>query len=244
VLILTYFKNLKKNRSYHPLNKLEKYVLGNSSRPGINWFADKLRELKREYLNYIGKPQYFSECIKKYNRLKEQQYLEIATARDLLEIFQEVIENDLRKWVEDEGAYRFIREAEGKQEDLIQKTIKTQFENSLLKRGLRNSDIIREPQLLDDYRPDFLIYYGFIGPVFIEIKRLDNEEVKYESKRVKYSNKLKKYMKGTNSEFGIYLIFKIKEGNELDDYLKKVRESFGEYNRISVIGLDCIKGGA
>jgi hypothetical protein len=243
-IIVTYFKNLKENRYYGPLNKLEDYVLRNSSRPGINWFADKLRELKREYLNYIGKSQYFSDCIKKYNWFKEQQYLEIAFTRDLFEILQEVIENDLRKWVEDEGAYRFIREAKGKQEDLIQKTIKTQFENSLLKRGLRNSDIIREPQLLDDYRPDFLIYYGFIGPVLIEIKRLDNAEVKYESRRLRYSKKLKKYMEGKNSDLGIYIIFKIKEGNDLDDYLKKVLESFGEYNRISVIGLDCIKGGA
>jgi hypothetical protein len=241
-IIVTYFKNLKEDRAYRPLNELEKYVLENSSRPGMNWFKDKLRELKREYLNYIGKPQYFSECIKKYNRFKEQQYLEIATTRDLFEILQEIVESDLKKWVEDEGAYRFIQEAKGRQEDLIQKTIKTQFENSLLKRGVRNSDIIREPQLLDNYRPDFLIYYGFIGPVLLEIKRLDNPEIQNKSKRLKYSKKLKKYMEGTKSEFGIYLIFRIKEGMDLNDYIKKIRESLYEEKRISVIPLDCIKG--
>jgi hypothetical protein len=48
-------------------------------------------------------------------------------------------------------------------------------------------------------------------------------------------------MEGTKSEFGIYLIFKIKEGNELDDCLKKVRESFVEENRISVIGRNCVR---
>jgi hypothetical protein len=241
-IIVTYFKNLKEDRSYHPLKELENYVLENSSRPGINWFKDKLRELKREYLNYIGKPQYFSECIKKYNRFKEQQYLEIATTRDLFEILQNIVENDLRQWVEDEGAYKFIINAKRPQEALIQKTIKTQFEYSLLRRGVRNSDIIREPQLLDDYRPDFLIYYGFIGPVFIEIKRLDNDEIQKPAERLKYSKKLKKYMEGTKSEYGIYLIFRIKEGKDLNDYIKKIRESLYEEKRISVIPLDCIKG--
>jgi hypothetical protein len=240
-VIAHYLVNLKENRNYRPLNQVEKFVMENSSRPGINWFAERLRKLKREYMNYIGKPKSFPECIKQYNRLKEWQYLDISNSRDLFEILKDVIENDLRKWIETEGAYRFIRDARGRQEDLIQKTLKTQLENSMLRRGLRDADFIREPQLLDAQRPDFLIYYGFIGPVLIEIKRLDNSEIQNESKRLSYGEKLKKYMEGFNVDFGIYLIVSIKEDDKLDDYLKLVRESFEEYTKMAVIGLDCTK---
>lgn len=43
----------------------------------------------------------------------------------------------------------------------IQKNIKIQLENSFLRRGFRTNEItlIRELQLLDDKRTDFLIFY-------------------------------------------------------------------------------------
>ena len=101
----------------------------------------------------------------------------------MVSVIQKIIDEDLREWVEFEGAYRFIEQSTGKQETMIQKTIKTQFENALLKRGFRNVGIIREPQLLDDIRPDFLISYGFVGKVIVEIKRVSNEQVTNRSKR-------------------------------------------------------------
>jgi hypothetical protein len=58
-------------------------------------------------------------------------------------------------------------------------------------------DIIREHQLLDGKKIDFLISYGFIGPVMIETKRLDNSEIANNTKRRAYKKKMLQYIKGT-----------------------------------------------
>ncbi len=241
-IVITYFNNLKVLKSYSHLKDLENYILQHSTQEGMNWFKYKLHTLRREYMRHIGKPQNFEECIKKYNRLKENQYLDIATSIDLVEVVKEAINEDLRKWVESEGAYKFIQEASRKQEDLIQKTLKTQFENSLLKRGFRKNEvnIRREEQLLDNQRTDFLISYGFIGPVLIEIKRVDNPEIRNEKKRWEYKNKLLKYIEGTNSVFGILLLVQINDKCSLKEYLSKVKEIYKDYKNIEVMELNCI----
>ena len=242
-IVVAYFNNLKELKSYTHLKDLESYIEKNSSKEGMNWFKYNLHKLRQEYLRYIGKPQDIAECIKIYNKLKETQYLDIATSRDLFEVVRQVIDKDLRKWVESEGAYEFIQNASRTQEPLIQKTIKTQLENTLLKKGLRGNEVSirREEQLLDDKRTDFLISYGFIGPILIEIKRIDNQEVRNNSKRLGYKKKLLQYIKGTKSEFGIFLIFRINNKYSLKDYLPKVKEVYKDCHNVEVIGLDCIE---
>lgn len=243
-IVAAYFNNLRETKSYKHLRELERYVREHSSEEGMNWFKYKLQELRVEYMRYIGKPQSIAECIKKYNKLKETQYLDIASSEDLFEIVKKVINEDLKGWVEDEGAYKFISYAKHRQEDLIQKTVKTQFENYLLKKGLRENEvnIRREEQLLDDKRTDYLISYGFIGPVLIEIKRLDNSEILNNIKRKRYKEKLLQYLKATKSDFGIFLIFRINDKYSLGDYIPKVKEIYKDSdNIVEVIGLDCIK---
>ncbi len=144
-----------------------------------------------------------------------------------------------------EGAYKFISYVKRKQEDLIQKTIKTQFENCLLKKGLRGNEvnIKREEQLLDDKRTDFLISYGFIGPILIETKLLHRDEVIFEKARKKYKSTLLNYIKGTKSDIGIFLIFRIDKNKKysLKDYIPKVKDVYEDCDNVEVIGLDCIK---
>lgn len=241
-IVAAYFYNLRETKSYAHLKDLENYIQNHSSEEGMNWFKYKLHKLRAEYMQYIGKPQNIAECIKKYNRLKETQYLDIATSADLVEVVKRVINEDLRRFVEDEGYYRAIQKARGQQEDLIQKTIKTQFENGLLKRGLRNKcDIIREHQLLDGKRIDFLISYGFTGPVLIETKRLDNQEIVNDKKRREYKKKLLQYIKATQSALGIFLIFRINNKYALKDYLPKVKEVYKNCHNVEIMRLDCIK---
>ena len=241
--MVAYFNNLKELKSYRHLKELEKYVQGDSAKEGMNWFTMRLQQLRREYMNYIGKPKEITECIKMYNKFKENQYLDIATPRVLAELVEEIIDKDIRTWVESEGAYKFIQEAKGKQEDLIQKTIKTQFENSLLRRGFRKNEINirREEQLLDDKRTDFLISYGFIGPVLIEIKRVDRDEITNDSLRVEYRQKLLQYMKGSKADLGIFLILQINNKYSLKGYLPKVEDVYKNCNNIEVKSLNCVK---
>ncbi|MCL4536203.1 MAG: hypothetical protein M1610_01205 [Nitrospirae bacterium] len=222
---------------------MESYIAKNSSKEGMNWFKYNLHKLRQEYMRYIGKPQNIAECIKKYNKLKETQYLDIASSEDLFELIKKAINKDLKRWVEDEGAYKFIQEAKRKQETLIQKTIKSQFENALLKKGLRGNEvnIRREEQLLDDKRTDFLVSYGFIGPVLIEIKLLHNPEIINNTKRRAYKKKMLQYIKGTKSDFGIFLIFRINNKYSLKDYMPRVKEVYKDCDCIEVIELDCIE---
>jgi len=242
-IIANYFYNLRETKSYSHLKDLERYIQKHSSEEGMNWFKFKLQKLRVEYIRYIGKPQNIAECIEKYNKLKEMQYLNIASSEDLFEQIKKVINEDLRRWVEDEGAYKFISYAKRKQEDLIQKTIKTQFENYLLKKGLRGNEVSirREEQLLDDKRTDFLISYGFIGPILIETKLLHRDEVIYDRARRKYKRTLLNYIKGTKSDFGLFLIFRINNEYSLKDYIPKVTEVYRNCGNVEVIGLDCIK---
>lgn len=241
-IVISYFYNLRETKSYIHLKDLENYIQKHSSEEGTNWFKYKLHKLRAEYMRYIGKPQNIAECIKKYNNLKAIQYLDIATSADLIEVVKKVINEDLKRWVEDEGFYRRIQEIKGQQEILIQETIKTQFENGLLKRGLRNKcDIIREHQLLDGKKIDFLISYGFTGPVLIETKRLDNREVVNDKERRGYKKKLLQYIKGTKSEIGIFLIFRINNKYSLKDCIPKVKEVYKDCDNVEVFGLDCIK---
>lgn len=69
---------------------------------------------------------------------------------------------DLRRWIEGEGAYdlllgeKVFKTKKQEYEKLIQKTLKPQIENVLLRRGFQ-VEVIREPQLLDEKRTDFLV---------------------------------------------------------------------------------------
>ena len=101
---------------------MEKKVNRNSnSLIDINWFKYRIQELRKIYLNETDKPVTIYECIKQYNRLKHNTYLDITCPRDLLELIQEIINDDLRKWVELSGAYKFIEESTRNQEIMIQK---------------------------------------------------------------------------------------------------------------------------
>jgi len=248
-IVIEYFKNLKGLRSYKILEDLEVFIKEHAKQNRMNWFSYRFQQLKLEYIIYIGKPQNITDCIKKYNFFKEKIYLDISTPRDLLDLVKKIINEDLKKWVEDEGAYKFIEKYKPEKgqkferEDLIQKTIKTQFENGLLKAGLRKEEIHiqRESQLLDDKRTDFLISYGFIGPILIEIKLTKNNEITDKVKREKYKRKLIQYIKGTNSHYGIFIIFQTESNNSLEKYLPILQQLYKTEKHIEVAGLNCIK---
>lgn len=242
-IIVSYFANLREKKSIGVLVELEEYLNKKSRVFGINWFRLKLIKLKRHYLLYIGKPINISDCIKQYNELKERQYLEISTPFDLYNLVDEVIETDLKKFVESEGFYKTVELVKGSQEDLIQKTIKTQFEISFLRRGFREYEvnIQREEHLLDDKRSDFLISYGFVSPILIEIKRLDNNEITNDNKRLNYRKKLLQYIEGFNCQYGVFFILRIKEHPTIDNMKKKLNKVYENDKNISVKYLDCLK---
>ena len=252
-VVCAYFDNLKEQRSYKPLMELEKVVEKHSSDEGINWFKYRLKELKRSYILFLGKPTSVNECIQKYNKLKAHQFKEIATPHDLYEKVKDIINTDLRRWVEGEGAYGFIlgeKVFDAKKqgyENLIQKTIKAQIENAFLKKGFEAVNIIREPQLLDDKRIDFLIFYGFIGPILIEVKLSTSSDLVGSQRTLQSKPSYKsisQYMNGYNAHFGVFLIFdnkkRTKRSDKWETHFEKIRNAYQKIDNVTVLGLECI----
>jgi hypothetical protein len=238
----------RKENSFEVIKEIEDFLEKNRDKDYLHWFEYSLSELKEVYLKQVHE-QDIENSIKRYNELKEKEYSDISTVEDLLKIVKEILDNDIRSWIEDEGAYKHIQELAKKgmntnAEEFIQKTIKPPIESALLKRGFRETDykITREEQLLDDKRLDFTIFYGFIGSVMIELKLSHNPEAIAGRKAGKdYVKKLKKYLNGSNSKYGIFAIFNVKDTKEeFEKKLNALSKLYKVENNISIIGLDCI----
>jgi hypothetical protein len=235
---VNYYKNLKQDRSYAPLHDLEAFIRKNRNRRGINWFVYNYQSLKKEYILFVAKHQNIADCIKQYNHFKEIVYLDVATERDLYEQVKKILDRDIRNWVEG-GAYQMLISDRRKAEDFIQKTIVPKIENCFMSAGLRKPEIPREVQIPDDKRADLLIYYGFIGPVLIEIKLSDNDEITNPAKRRLYKSKFLQYLQGTGAIRGIYLVFKVNKIH--DKHIHSLRGQYAGEGSIEVVELSCLK---
>ncbi len=110
----------------------------------------------------------------------------------------------------------------------------------MVKRGFRETDcsIVREEQLLDDNRLDFTVRYGLIGSIMIELKLGHQSEAKPTRK---YIEKLKHYMAGSNSDYGLFVIFNVKdEKNNFNKQMISLSKLYENLDNISVLGLNCV----
>lgn len=246
-VVFAYFRNLTIHKSLLPFKEIEKTLVNyvNDKYSSNSILRKYYQKLKIEYLESIQKPDAILDCVRTYNNLKIKDYLNISSADDLLYLIIDVIENDIKNWAEKEGAYRFLNSSGIREkEDLIQKTLNTQFENGLLKRGLRKNEIhiLREAQLLDNKRTDFIISYGFVGQILIEIKLTSNSELKTQKNRKEYKDKLLQYINGTKSDYGIFLIFQIDEENNWITIEPKLKKTYNDVlDKIKIIGYNCIR---
>ena len=205
-------------------------------------------ELKEIYLDELAKPANISASVKKYNELKKKDYLAISSPLHLLEIIQDIIFKDLTNWIENEGAYKHIEELSKKvdntnAEDFIQKSFIAQIELALYKKGFRSTDfrIKREEQNLADKRADITISYGFIGSILIELKLEGNPEaIPTQAVSSRYVQKLNKYINGTKSDYGIFLIFNIRsEKEKFENQMKNLAKLYENEKKITVLGINC-----
>lgn len=234
-IVYSYFDNLKENNNYQPLKELENYIKNHSADEGINWFSRRIKELDRSYMRYIGKPKKITECILLYNNLKNKKYLKIINEFDLFHEIKKAIEDDLRKFIFGEG--KKIIKLDGKKEKDTQKIIKICFENILLRRGFRSNEaneitIIREPQLLDDTRTDFLIFYGFIGPVIIEIKLGESSELAGNLTRKKSYKSMIHYMQNYKAHYGIFLVIGKRPSVTKEEWNERFNNIVSTYKKI------------
>jgi hypothetical protein len=248
-IVFRHIKYLNHKKTFEPLIEIEKFLQEKSSHKNLYSFEYRFKELKQIYLDNLSKPKHIMEAIKAYRKSKENEYITVNSSLHLLEIVKDSISNEIRNWIEVEGAYKHIEELAKKNtntnaEDFIQKTIKSQMELALIKKGLRHTDIKikREEQTLDDKRADFTINYGFIGQVLLELKLSHNSESKSNLKVGKeYKEKLIKYIDSTNSDYGLFIIFNTKENKvvfnrQIEDLVKLYENE----ENIFVLGINCL----
>lgn len=241
-IVFSYFDNLKETQSYTPLQMYEEKIASLKDRDGANWLAQRVANLRRSYIGYIGKPANISEAITKYNEMREHDDKKIRNSADLFRHVQDAFDTDLRRWIEGEGAYDILSRkinGDGRQEyeKLIHKTLKTQVENVLLKRGFQVK-VLRESQLLDDKRTDLLVWYGFAGPIVVEVKLTSNNDI--QGTKVGESESytsMDRYMQGYGAAHGIFMVI----DNVGAKNLPHVVEVFQKISGVQVLSFDCSK---
>lgn len=248
-IVFRHIKYLNHKKTFEPLIEIEKFLQEKNSNKNLYSFEYKFNELKQIYLDNLSKPKHIMEAIKAHKKSKENDYITVNSSLHLLEIVKDSISNEIRNWIEVEGAYKYIGELAKKDintnaEDFIQKTIKTQIELALVKKGLRHTDIKikREEQTLDDKRADFTINYGFIGQVLLELKLSHNSESKPTRKEGKdYKEKLIKYIDATNSDYGLFIIFNIQENKiAFERQIEDLVKLYEDKENIFVFGINCL----
>lgn len=246
-IVISHLKQLRHLGSFEPIHKMESFMLRNQNELELGSFEYGFNEAKKSYLEAIAKPSNMVETLRKYKEFKDKVYMPIASSSHLLEVIKRVIEKDLKRWVEDEGAYKHIELLALKKEnlnaeDFIQKSLKAQIELALLKQGFRTTDfrLHREEQLMDDKRIDYTISYGFIGQILLELKLDSNSEAENGKKGQEYVSKLQKYIQGSHSDYGIFLIFNIRSSKEdFEKQLQNLHELYIDESNINVMGLNC-----
>jgi len=237
--VANYFEQLRIKKSLEPLHNLEKTISQTFPFSGYPYLELRLQRVKQTYLKDFRKPESFVSCVQTYNKLKEKSYLSISSIKDFEMLIKEILERDIKAWIEEEGAYKLIDKLK-QQEDIIQKTLKSEFEKGLLKRGIRFTDIIREPQLLDNRKPDYIVSYGFIGKILVELKLTKNIQVRGKKEREKYKSALLKYMEGFHIGQCFYLLFQVDASNKLETILPKVQAVFGDCPHVQVFSYNCL----
>jgi len=218
-LQLIVFNYYNKHNSLAVLNRIRGILSEFAFKSTAGTFKHFLRSLEINLTNSYELFRTISEPVKKYNEIKNKQYLQVRDQADLAALVDAAIE-DLQDFVLNKGYYQPAVQLSGAKkakltslfnEDILQKTFQVTLENSLLRQGLRDTDIHREVELFDGKRLDILLKYGFVGPIMAEMKLLHNTEITKDVQRQAYKEKMKQYIAATKSEYSYYLVFKVND---------------------------------
>jgi hypothetical protein len=248
VIVYEYFEH---NNDLKNINK----VKGTLAKPEFIGtaiaFKGHLVKLEKQLSEVLARHETISDPIRIYNFIQTTRYLPVYNQKALSEVVNAAV-IDMENFVVNKGYAHTALQLSGDKtskgtqlfnEDILQKTLAVALENNLMRRGIRELDIIREAQLSDDQRLDLLVKYGFIGPVMIELKLLHNPEIQNKEKRRVYLNKLIKYKQGIGADHAIYLIFKVRRNMPTDTVaLTELCEEYQNTNGLEIRFIDCTKG--
>jgi hypothetical protein len=237
-VVKIYFLGLCQYKSYAPIQLLEKALIRNADKLGANWFTYWVEDIKFDYLNKIGQPETISESIKIYNEVKKRVYLNIATSDDLLQSLYETLTNDFRTWFLSEGQ-TFLKNFN---ETGVQQLMGIQVRSILLGKGFRYTDLVAEPQSLDGTKVDYLLSYGLLQPIIIEIKRRSHNDLKGSLKDKKSFASYADYLTKYGAHGGVFMIIDDKDKGSPDivgweKLLANVEGTYGSLKNTRVVGI-------
>ena len=177
-----------------------------------------------------------SKAIKLYNRCVDESYLQIRNNGDLRQYFSK-IQYEVQKEIQDQGIYALVRQ-QNLSEDFIQRELKNTIINKCCQMGLDAIQVDREVALQDNKRTDFLIRYGLCNPVMIELKLLNNQEIKNKKERQKYKKKFVQYTNATNACLSVFWVFDVHKGGSIEDF-EYLKAEYRNLNNTLVLLTDC-----
>lgn len=176
------------------------------------------------------------KAIKLYNRCVDESYLPIRNNGDLRRYFSK-IQYEVQKEIQDQGVYALVRQ-QSLSEDFIQRELKNTIINKCCQMGLDAVQVDREVALQDNKRTDILIRYGLCDPIMIELKLLNNTEIKNKKKRQEYKNKFVQYTNATNACLSVFWVFDVHKGGSIEDF-KNLKAEYRDLNNTLVLLTDC-----
>lgn len=177
-----------------------------------------------------------SKAIKLYNRCIDEFYLQIRNNGDLRRYFSK-IQYEVQKEIQDQGIYALVRQ-QSLSEDYIQRELKNTIINKCCQMGLETIQIDREVALQDNKRTDFLIRYGLCDPIMVELKLLNNHEIKNKKERQKYKKKFVQYTNATNACLSVFWVFDVHKGGSFEDF-ENLKAEYRNLNNTLVLLTDC-----
>lgn len=243
-VVFGFFAGLKIFKNYEYFKILETHVKKYQNESSYQQNLYDLVKIKNQYLEFLGKQESIQDCIKKYNELKEKQYIDVYNSKELFLLLKNLIEEDLSVWIKGEGGNLLlaIKEKETAHETELQLLIKMEMDRILLRKGIRYKDIniYREVESLDNKKPDYLISYGLIKPILIELKLSSHRDMK--SRKMEESESYKSFIRYRDNfkvDYSILLIYENqnRERTKFDKQLDNVKSVYEKIPNTKVIGI-------
>jgi hypothetical protein len=258
-------ENLKtlsiKAESREILNKLEQEFKQLEPFPHHNLLKITLHDL-RAYFTNLDKPASMVEASLLYNNLRDSIPVDIPDSYALKEKVLKILEKD------EQGFWKTILEKikkktkkktksqESTESDIqddqnlskpatepeIQNEIKLFIENRFYKEGLSLIEVIREPETNDGKEADFLISYGLVNPVLVELKLSRHDDVLSDesNKNIEDTESYKQFLHYKNDfycDYGILLLLDT-ESHKLKTWQSKetkMKKAYGAIPNVEVI---------
>ncbi len=243
IIVVNYITNLKHEGDYEPVRRIEAFVEKNSLREGVNWLGNRLKTVQAEYRRHIGVPRTIADCIRLYNAVKAKQYDLIGSQRELRGLVRQVLDKQLREWIETEGARDlfYTGDQDPVPEPKISKVIAVKLEHELEKYGIT---VCRERHKWDDKRVDFYLSFGFSPSIrmVIEVKKSDNElGPKLDLSRTRSFISFQEYMVGFKADCGFFLVINVdRNGKSWQALIHNTKKHYETIRDVEVIGINAL----